>query len=108
MAVIVVMRKLPAAAMAIFPFILVKHASYKSNIMLMNHERIHFKQQLEMLILPFFVLYLFNYLFNIFKYRSHYQAYLNIVFEREAYAHENDLNYLRKRKLFAWINWLKV
>ncbi len=103
MALIVVFSKLPAAAMAIYPFILVKRATYKNDITLINHERIHFKQQLELLILPFYLLYLLNYLVNVFKYKSHQLAYLNIVFEKEAYANENDLGYLYKRKTFAWL-----
>ncbi len=108
MALIVVFSRLPAAAMAIYPFILVKHAAYKSDVILINHERIHFKQQLELLILPFYILYLLNYVVNVLKYKAHHRAYLNIVFEKEAYANENDLGYLYKRKTFAWYKWLKA
>ncbi|RZJ80749.1 MAG: hypothetical protein EOO47_06605 [Flavobacterium sp.] len=101
---VVVFSKLPAQGMAIFPFIFVKRVDLRENIFLINHERIHFKQQLELLLVFFYILYLFNYLINLVKYRNHHSAYMNICFEKEAYHHEKDLNYLTNRKLFNWIN----
>ncbi len=97
---------LPANGMAIFPFIIVKNKVFANNLILINHEKIHLRQQLELLILPFYIAYLFHYVINLMVYKSHYQAYVNIVFEREAYLHEEDLNYLKKRKTFAWIGLL--
>ena len=108
MAVFVVFSRLPAAAMAIYPFILIRNKSYKLDRLLVHHEMIHFKQQLELLIIPFYIFYFINYLINVFKYQSHHQAYLNIVFEREAYAKEDDFNYLKTRKAYAWTKWLSV
>ena len=98
------MPKLAVNAMAIFPFILLKNTSQKQDLILINHEKIHLKQQLELLIIPFYFLYFLNYLINLVKYKKHYPAYLNIVFEREAYQAEKDLNYLSKRKMYNWIN----
>jgi hypothetical protein len=95
-------RFLPAAGMALFPFILVKRTKYKNNKAFINHEKIHLVQQLELLILGFYVLYLLNYLVNLFKYKNHQKAYLNIIFEREAYSMESDLSYLKRRKLWQW------
>jgi hypothetical protein len=89
--------------MALYPFILVKHRSDLNNPVLINHERIHHQQQLELLILPFYLWYLLNYLFNRLKYRDHYQAYRRISFEKEAYAYEEDLSYLSKRKPWAFL-----
>ena len=68
----------------------------------MNHERIHIRQQLELLILPFYVLYLIEFAIGIFKYKNRLNAYLNISFEREAYKHDFDLNYLKCRNWWAW------
>lgn len=107
MAFIIVVPQLSAAAMALYPFILVKRQDDKTNAVLINHEKIHLKQQLELLIAPFYFFYLFNYLINVFKYASHHQSYLNIVFEKEAYANEHDLAYLSKRRCFAWLKWMK-
>ncbi|WP_461788985.1 hypothetical protein [Pedobacter sp.] len=103
MALFIVVPKLPAAAMAIYPFILVKKKAYQDNVILVNHEKIHHKQQLELLIVPFYLIYVANYLFNLVKYDSHQKAYQQIVFEKEAYANENDFNYLNNRKPFAWL-----
>lgn len=98
----ITLSRLPAEGMAIFPFILLRKEEYKRNRVLINHERIHLQQQLELLIIPFYLLYLINYLYNLVLYREHHKAYLNIVFEREAYKKEGDLQYLRKRRFFAW------
>jgi len=101
---IVVCPHLPATGMAIFPLILIKNASQKDNQVLINHEKIHLQQQLELLILPFYVLYLLNYFINLARYRSANKAYLQIIFEREAYHVERDLQYLKKRRFWGWIN----
>ncbi|MCZ4243262.1 hypothetical protein [Pedobacter punctiformis] len=103
---ILIIKKLPAAGMAIFPFILVKSAYLKKDQEIINHEKIHLRQQLELLILPFYTFYLFNYLINLIKYQNHDLAYRNIIFEREAYKHETDLDYLKKGNWFGWLrNW---
>ncbi len=91
--------------MAIFPFVLVKNA--KKSKVLINHERIHIVQQLELLLLPFFVIYLFEYGLGYLKYKNHDRAYRSISFEKEAYKHDNDLNYLKNRPFWAFIKYLK-
>ncbi len=101
---VVVLSNLHPNAMAIYPFILLRNQAKKQDKELINHEKIHLKQQLELLLLPFYILYLLNYLFNLLKYKNHYQAYVNISFEKEAYGNEKDLNYLSKRKGYNWIN----
>ncbi len=98
---------LNVAGMALFPFILIKEKRYRHDEVLMNHESIHLVQQLEFFILPFYILYLINYLFNLLKYGEHYKAYLNIFFEKEAYLHEGDLDYLKKRKFWAALSFIK-
>lgn len=95
-------NRLPAAGMALFPLILVKRASYKNDKVLINHEMIHLAQQVELLLVFFYIIYLVHYLMNLIRYRNHQQAYMNIVFEREAYQMDTDLSYLKHRRLFAW------
>lgn len=73
------------------------------NRVLMNHERIHTSQLLEMLVIPFYIWYLVEWLILLFRYRDRKQAYRNICFEREAYVHEKDLDYLSHRKPYAWL-----
>ncbi len=99
-------KSLHVRGMALFPIIFVKYKDLSNNKILINHERIHFRQQLELLIIPFYLLYLINYLINRIKYKSHDKAYMNICFEREAYSMEKDLNYLTKRNFLAWITYL--
>ncbi|RZL48785.1 MAG: hypothetical protein EOP00_08380 [Pedobacter sp.] len=100
----IILPNLSANAMAIFPFIVLKSKSQKKDAVLINHEKIHLQQQIELLIIPFYFLYLLNYVLNLLKYRNHYLAYYNISFEKEAYRHEKELDYLTKRKWYNWIN----
>ncbi|SIR16693.1 hypothetical protein SAMN05421821_105240 [Mucilaginibacter lappiensis] len=94
--------------MAIFPFVLVKHQDLKNDDQLIRHETIHLMQELELLIIPFYILYLANYLVNLIRYHDHEKAYLNIVFEREAYAHETSSSYLKHRKFWGWLKFIKA
>ncbi|WP_316830434.1 hypothetical protein [Pedobacter aquatilis] len=105
---ILIVKKLPAEGMAIFPFIMLKKNSYKTDREIINHEKIHLRQQLELLIFPFYILYLVNYLINRLRYKSHDLAYRNILFEQEAYAHENNLNYLKTGNWFGWLRLKKL
>ncbi|MEX0995648.1 MAG: hypothetical protein WDZ45_01210 [Flavobacteriaceae bacterium] len=73
----------------------------------MNHERIHLRQQLELLILPFYLWYGLEFLLRLLYFRNRYKAYRNISFEREAYSNEADLYYLKRRKFWAFIGYLK-
>ena len=71
---------------------------------LINHERIHTAQMRELLYLPFYLIYLIEWLVRLlFK----DNAYLSIGFEREAYRHERDPEYLEHRKHYAWVKYLK-
>jgi hypothetical protein len=83
--------------MALFPFVLIRHKRYADDERLINHERIHLRQQLEMMVLPFYVWYLAEYAWHRLHGRTHRQAYLRISFEREAYARDQDLDYLLYR-----------
>lgn len=94
-----------AAAIALFPFVLVLKG-VKLSKTLVRHERIHLAQQVEMLILPFYVFYMVEYFVKRISYRSHYLAYKNISFEREAYRNENDPQYLSNRRAYSWLRYI--
>lgn len=68
----------------------------------LNHELIHAAQQKELLYIPFFIWYGIEWLVLYFKYRDWSKAYFHIRFEKEAYRHEKDLQYLKKRKHFCY------
>jgi len=72
-----------------FPFILTKKNPDK---VLINHEKIHIRQQIEMLIIPFYLVYLIEWFFT---------GYYGVSFEKEAFENERDLDYLKKRKIFS-------
>jgi hypothetical protein len=99
----VICPSLPANAMALYPFMLFKNRRLKADSLIINHEKIHFQQQIELLILPFYLLYLINYCINLVRYRNHDLAYYNICFEKEAYANDQNLNYLKGRRLYSWL-----
>ncbi len=84
-----------------------KLLSEKDLTTLLNHERIHIRQQLELLILPFFILYVSEWLILLLKYRNKDIAYRNISFEKEAYDHGNDLSYLISRRPYYWTRYWK-
>jgi hypothetical protein len=99
--------KLPVQGMAIFPFIFLKTKQLKLDKQIINHELIHIRQQLELLIVPFYFLYFLNYLINYIYYHDHFLAYRNIVFEREAFSNDLKPDYLKNRRFASWINYLR-
>ncbi len=94
---------LPVAGMALFPFILIKRKDFSLSSSLINHERIHLQQQVELLIFPFYIWYMMEYFFFRIKGKKHNEAYRSISFEKEAYQNENDLDYLKIRKRWAYL-----
>ena len=103
---IIVFPKLGVRGMALFPFILIKNKKDRNDIQLIRHELIHHRQQIELLIVPFYIFYLLEYIYHRFKGLPHNEAYLNISFEKEAYNHDADENYLHKRKLWGFARYL--
>lgn len=92
---------------SLFPFILLKNKEDKDNLRLINHEKIHLRQQLELLIIFFYIWYLLEYFYWLSVYKDKNRAYLNISFEKEAYGNDSNLNYLKERKLFNFVKYLK-
>lgn len=78
-------------AITIWPFIFARDPLNEID---KNHEEIHGKQQLELLIIFFYMIYVIEWFFK---------GYENISLEKEAYNNENNLDYLKSRKHFAWI-----
>jgi hypothetical protein len=91
-----------------FPFVFIKHKFDLDNKVLVNHEKIHLRQQLEILVLPFFVWYLLEYVIRLLQYKNANLAYRNISFEREAYTNEINLEYLKTKRVFSFLNYLKI
>ena len=97
-----------ASAITLWPFILLRSRSSLNDAVLLNHERIHLRQQAEMLLIFFYVLYLIEYVMGRLKGKAHYQSYREISFEREAFNHESDLEYLNKRQAYSSFRFLLI
>lgn len=89
--------KMEIGGLVILPFIFVPDDICKNNIYLINHERIHLRQQLEMLFFGFVILYFIE----LYK-----KGYMGISFEQEAYRNQHNLNYLKEREWFSWRKYL--
>jgi hypothetical protein len=83
-------------ALAFYPFIIVSEKTIIDDQLLI-HEKIHLRQQIELLVIPFYIWYL------IALWRKGYD---NISFEKEAYSNDNNRKYLRFRKPFSFLNYL--
>ena len=81
-----------AAGITIWPFIFIAEDVVITK-RLINHEKIHLRQQLELLVIGFYIWYLIEY---------YIRGYYNVSFEKEAYANDGDMEYLKKRKLFSF------
>ena len=86
--------------MTIWPFVLVRKPNPSAQ--LINHERIHLRQQLELGVIPFYIWYVTEYGYWRMRGLDHYSAYRAIRFEREAFDNEENLAYLNKRPLWAF------
>ena len=71
-----------------------------------RHETIHYQQYLELAFIGFIILYLGCWSFNLIKGQKGDEAYMNIPFEREAYANHDNPVYLLNRKRYAWIRYI--
>ena len=69
------------------------------SISTINHERIHTAQMKELLFIGFYLWYFTEWLVRLCMRGN---AYYNIGFEREAYRHMYEYDYLRHRRPYAW------
>ena len=120
----------------LFPFGIYLKLSYLTRQKTINHESIHWQQQLEMLVvgaimsaltaiilmsfgvfslwlltllvfplLFFYLWYVIEWFFRIFINGN--KAYVSLSFEREAYDNDDNLDYLKTRKRFAWLKYMR-
>lgn len=71
-----------------------------------RHEVIHFQQQLELLFVGQWILYVLFYLKGLIQYRNGKTAYEENPFEREAYANDELKGYLPNRGRYNWVNYI--
>ncbi len=87
-------------AISIFPFVFSRGLMSDTT---KRHETIHFQQQLETLVLGFYLIYFYDYLRARLKGKTGKDSYLSIRAEVEAYYNEMDVNYLKNRKRWGWL-----
>lgn len=69
-----------------------------------RHELTHERQAIEMLFIFFYLWYVIEWFIRLFRKGN---AYRNISFEREAYMNEYNSLYLKQRRFFAFLKYLK-
>ncbi len=90
----------------LFPFIFISDKIYLSDVVLLNHEKIHIRQQLELLILPFYFWYILEFFLGWIRFKDANKAYKNISFEKEAYSNEKNLYYLKTRSFWRFLKFI--
>lgn len=117
-------------AVTIWPLIFARKAAKWLKDFEENHEKIHLRQQLEVLIaalmcsimlvlstgiswwwlcaspLVYYTWYGIEWLVRLAVYRDRHVAYRNIAFEQEAYLNQYDLRYPKTRCPFSWIRYI--
>lgn len=91
-------------AITIGPFVITKPNTVLDPIDI-QHESIHWAQEKEMLIIPFFLWYVIEFFIRLIIYRDWNKAYRNISFEQEAYTNQEDSKYIKNRKYYNWIKY---
>lgn len=82
------------------------------NTTLFRHEKIHTMQMIETLFVGFYFWYIIEWTFRAVYYffkkeKKLKDAYYDILFEREAYEFQDDIDYYKKRRPFQY-KWLKL
>ena len=117
-------------AITLWPFVFARKKFNPLDDVTLNHEGIHLRQQLEVLvvaapviaslillsglswwwmcIVPFayYILYCIEYIVRLCLYGHGHEAYKNISFEQEAFLNERDFYYHKSRRAFAWVKYL--
>lgn len=70
-----------------------------------NHESIHTAQMKELGYIFFYLLYFIEWIIRLFT--DTLSAYRSISFEQEAYMNEDNPEYLKNRKHYSWIKYIK-
>lgn len=87
-------------AITFWPFIFARKELDKYAL---NHENIHGEQQKELLVIPFYIFYILEYIIKLCITFSTSKAYHFVSFEQEANRYDHDLNYIKHRTHYNWI-----
>lgn len=70
------------------------------NSITINHETIHTAQMKEMLYVFFYLAYIGEWLYHLYRLKDRMKAYRAISFEREARKYQYDAEYLKTRPMY--------
>jgi hypothetical protein len=94
----------PIVGITLSPFGIYIREDHLDHEWIRTHETIHWKQQMEMLIIFFYLWYLIEWGLRAITHGN--KAYYLISFEVESHLHDGDHEYLKTRKHFAWIKYM--
>jgi len=95
-----------AKGLAFFPFIFVRSEEFVLP-WLIDHERIHHRQEIETLFIGIILLSLFEVLYaRVVLRKNKMQSYLYTAAEQEAYLNMHDTTYLTKRSVGAFFKYI--
>ncbi len=96
-----------ARAVALFPFIIFRSEDEKVP-WIINHERIHFRQQIETIFIGFYILSFLENLYALLILRKNLkEAYKWRSSEQEAYRNQQNFEYLNNRPLWLQFKYIK-
>lgn len=87
-------------AITLFPFVFYNGEALTESEK--RHETVHLWQQLMLLVMIFYLLYILFWLYNIIRYRNLDRAYREIPFERSAYELEKLQTQKPLKQAFHW------
>ena len=88
-------------AITLFPFVF--HNDMELDDVELRHETVHIWQEVSLLIIGFYLLYLAFWIANLIVYRDSEKAYREIPFERSAYKLESQENVSRRDMTIGWL-----
>lgn len=94
-------------AINLFGLVFARKEFFPLSKRVLNHEAIHSRQLLETLVLGFYFWYTLEWIIRWIQYKDKFLAYRNISFEREAYDNDENFEYLRNRRFWSFIKYLK-
>lgn len=86
----------------VWPFILIRDE--KTCLIKLNKSKIKWHQLTELFVLGRFVLYLWDYVEGLIKYKSFDKAHRRVRFEQELLHYGHNMTYLAYRPVFGWVD----
>ena len=74
----------------------------------LNHEKIHREQQLELFVVGAYILYFIEFLIIFAQTMDFHKSIFNVSFEREAFYNQHNPYYLRTRKRYSNFKYIKL